>query len=62
MSETFRSPLTHVELEHSGLVPAEATKHAIGWLHFIERLGVAASDGDPRPDPWKTAPPAGGGP
>ena len=49
--------VTHVELEHSGLVPAEAAKHAIGWPHFIERLGVAAAGGDPGPDPWKTAPP-----
>jgi uncharacterized protein YndB with AHSA1/START domain len=54
-----RGAVTHVELEHSGLVSAEATKHAIGWPHFIQRLGVVASGGDPGPDPWKTAPPSG---
>lgn len=53
-----RGAVTHVELEHSGLVPAEAAKHAIGWPHFIQRLGVAARGGDPGPDPWKTSPPA----
>jgi hypothetical protein len=40
-------------LEHTGLVPTEAVKHARGWPHFIERLGVAASGRDPGPDPWK---------
>jgi uncharacterized protein YndB with AHSA1/START domain len=49
---------TRVELEHAGLVPAEAAKHAIGWPHFIARLGVAAAGGDPGLDPWKTSPPA----
>jgi uncharacterized protein YndB with AHSA1/START domain len=48
-----RGAVTHVQLEHSGLVPAEATKHAVGWPHFIERLAVAARGQDPGPDPWK---------
>lgn len=48
---------TRVRLEHTGLVPAEAAKHAIGWPHFVERLAIAASGGDPGPDPWKTSPP-----
>jgi uncharacterized protein YndB with AHSA1/START domain len=48
---------TRVTLEHSGLAPAEAKKHAIGWPHFIERLAVAARGGEPGPDPWKAAPP-----
>ncbi len=52
-----RGEATHVELEHSGLTPTEAKKHAIGWQHFIERLGVATAGGDPGPDPWKTSPP-----
>jgi len=52
-----RGTLTHVELEHTGLVPAEAAKHAIGWPHFIDRLGIAARGEDPGSDPWKTAPP-----
>jgi uncharacterized protein YndB with AHSA1/START domain len=54
-----RGSITRVELEHTGLVPAEASKHAIGWPHFIERLAVAAGGGDPGPDPWKTSPPTG---
>ena len=54
-----RGPVTHVELEHSGLAPAEAGKHAVGWPHFIARLLVAAGGGDPGPDPWKTSPPGG---
>ena len=48
-----RGALTHVELEHSGLVPAEATKHAVGWPLYIARLAVAARGQDPGPDPWK---------
>jgi uncharacterized protein YndB with AHSA1/START domain len=56
-----RGPITRVALEHRGLVPAEAHKHALGWPHFIERLGIAASGGEPGPDPWRTAPPASPG-
>jgi len=52
--------VTRVELEHTGLLPAEASKHAIGWTHFIARLGVAAAGGNPGPDPWKTSAPAEG--
>jgi uncharacterized protein YndB with AHSA1/START domain len=52
-----RGDRTRVQLEHRGLVPAEAKKHAVGWAHFIERLGVAAAGGDPGPDPWATSPP-----
>jgi uncharacterized protein YndB with AHSA1/START domain len=48
---------TRVTLEHSGLMPSEAKKHAIGWPHFVERLAVAARGLDPGPDPWKTASP-----
>jgi len=48
---------TRVPLEHSGLTAGEARKHAVGWPHFIERLGRAAGGRDPGPDPWKTAPP-----
>lgn len=54
---TARGRATLVELEHSGLVPAEATKHTIGWPHFIERLRVTAAGGDPGTDPWAAKPP-----
>ena len=52
-----RGDRTHVQLEHSGLLSVEASKHAMGWPHFIERLGIAARGDDPGPDPWKTSPP-----
>lgn len=52
-----RGALTRVELQHTGLAPSEAVKHAVGWPHFIERLGIAAAGGDPGADPWKNSPP-----
>jgi hypothetical protein len=51
---------TRVEFEHTGLVPAEAAKHVMGWPHFIERLAIAAAGGDPGLDPWKVPPPGQG--
>jgi uncharacterized protein YndB with AHSA1/START domain len=48
---------TLVELEHQGLTPYEAEKHAMGWPHFLERLGVLAAGGDPGADPWAAATP-----
>ena len=48
---------TLLELEHSGLLPSEAAKHAIGWPHFLPRLATAAAGGDPGPDPWAVSPP-----
>jgi uncharacterized protein YndB with AHSA1/START domain len=45
---------TRVELEHSGLSPAEEKKHAIGWPHFLDRLRVVGAGGDPGFDPWAT--------
>ena len=50
---------TLVELEHHGLTPAEATKHAIGWPHFLRRLVLLAAGEDPGVDPWATMPPTG---
>ena len=44
---------TRVTLEHSGLAPGEAQKHAIGWPHFIERLAIVARGDQPGPDPWQ---------
>jgi uncharacterized protein YndB with AHSA1/START domain len=43
---------TLVELEHHGLVPDEARKHAVGWPHFLGRLRVLAGGGDPGIDPF----------
>jgi uncharacterized protein YndB with AHSA1/START domain len=48
---------TIVSLVHSGLPNDEmVAAHADGWQHFFERLEIAATGGDPGPDPW-----AGGG-
>lgn len=46
---------TRLRLEHSGLVPEEAAKHAIGWPHFLGRLAILAAGGDPGPDPFAKA-------
>ena len=41
---------TRLRLVHSGL-PEEAVKdHSSGWDHYIGRLAVVASGGDPGPD------------
>jgi uncharacterized protein YndB with AHSA1/START domain len=56
-----RGPFSTLRLAHSGLTPEEATKHAIGWPHFLERLAVAARGDDPGVDPWKDEPPTVGG-
>ncbi len=43
---------TTLRLTHSGLAASEAEKHAIGWPHYLGRLGVLAGGGDPGRDPW----------
>jgi uncharacterized protein YndB with AHSA1/START domain len=43
---------TVIELVHRDLPPDELAKHDTGWHHFLERLLIAASGGDPGPDPW----------
>ena len=49
---------TIVRLVHRGLATDEARGlHATGWEHFLPRLQVAASGGDPGPDPWASANP-----
>jgi uncharacterized protein YndB with AHSA1/START domain len=52
---------TTVHVEHRDLPEVEARQHAAGWPHFLARLVVAGSGGDPGPDPWATSPPAGDG-
>src|SRR5688572_11085067 len=46
---------TRVTVEHRGLPPDQAAKHAIGWSHFLGRLRVAGRGGDPGPDPFAAA-------
>jgi uncharacterized protein YndB with AHSA1/START domain len=43
---------TDVEIVHRDLPEPEASGHARGWPHFLERLAIAAAGGDPGPDPW----------
>jgi uncharacterized protein YndB with AHSA1/START domain len=48
---------TLLEVEHQGLTPGETSKHAIGWPHFLDRLGTLARGDDPGEDPWARNPP-----
>jgi uncharacterized protein YndB with AHSA1/START domain len=42
---------TRVRLVHSGL-PADAVDdHGAGWAHYLERLSIVATGGDPGADP-----------
>jgi uncharacterized protein YndB with AHSA1/START domain len=52
---------TTLRLVHRGL-PDEtsAGNHAQGWEHYLGRLAIAASGGDPGPDPWRGPAPAAG--
>ena len=43
---------TVLSLVHSGLVPDEAKKHAIGWPHFLSRLHALSKGESPGRDPW----------
>lgn len=43
---------TLVRLTHDGLSPEQATGHAEGWTHYLERLGDAATSGEAGLDPW----------
>lgn len=45
---------TMLELRHRDLPPEQREQHHVGWEHFLGRLTVAASGGDPGPDPWST--------
>jgi uncharacterized protein YndB with AHSA1/START domain len=46
---------TLVTIVHRGLPGPEAAEHAAGWPHFLRRLALAGSGGDPGPDPWAGA-------
>jgi uncharacterized protein YndB with AHSA1/START domain len=43
---------TVLELVHRDLPEEELPKHEEGWAHYLPRIVVAASGGDPGPDPW----------
>jgi uncharacterized protein YndB with AHSA1/START domain len=42
---------TFVRLRHSGLDVESARRHNAGWTHYLERLRIASSGGEPGPDP-----------
>jgi uncharacterized protein YndB with AHSA1/START domain len=45
---------TIVRLTHRRLPSAEAAAwHQAGWHNYLQRLAIAATDGDPGPDPWR---------
>jgi uncharacterized protein YndB with AHSA1/START domain len=41
---------TVVHFTHRGLPPGQADPHARGWTHFLTRLAITSSGGDPGPD------------
>jgi uncharacterized protein YndB with AHSA1/START domain len=43
---------TMLHLTHRGLPAAARGGHGEVWDHYLPRLAVAASGGDPGPDPW----------
>jgi uncharacterized protein YndB with AHSA1/START domain len=45
---------TVVRFSHSGLPAEEVPGHTDGWTHYLARLVIAASGGDPGPDPRLT--------
>jgi uncharacterized protein YndB with AHSA1/START domain len=48
---------TRLRFRHRDLPNADASaSHAHGWDHYLERLAVVASDGDPGLDPWIAGP------
>lgn len=46
---------TRLRLTHTGLVAEEAARHRIGWPHFLSRMAICATGGDPGVDPFSTA-------
>jgi uncharacterized protein YndB with AHSA1/START domain len=44
---------TRLRFTHRDLPTPEAVeRHAAGWDHYLDRLGIAAAGGDPGADPW----------
>lgn len=50
---TPKNGATVVHFTHSGLPPDQVPGHREGWNHYLGRLMVAASGGEPGPDPWR---------
>ena len=49
---------TRVQVHHAGLPEPRVAGHRAGWAHFLPRLAVAASGGDPGADVWRPLAPA----
>ena len=47
---------TIVRLVHEGLSDDQAAGHSEGWEHYLERLSIAAREGDAGADEWALAP------
>jgi uncharacterized protein YndB with AHSA1/START domain len=45
---------TVLRLRHLGLGVDHVEEHGEGWMHYLNRLAVAAAGGDPGPDPNAT--------
>lgn len=43
---------TLLRLRHAGLGRDETDDHGKGWQHYLDRLAIVASGGDPGPDPY----------
>lgn len=43
---------TLIRFTHTGLPPEEVAPHREGWIHYLGRLAIVATGGDPGPDPW----------
>ncbi|MEX2623211.1 MAG: SRPBCC domain-containing protein [Acidimicrobiia bacterium] len=41
---------TLLRLTHHGVPPDEIAKHSAGWTHYLQRLALVASGGDPGAD------------
>jgi uncharacterized protein YndB with AHSA1/START domain len=41
---------TLVRLSHRGLPPSDRPPHAVGWDHYLSRLAISATGGDPGRD------------
>ena len=50
---TEEGDTTTLRLRHSGLPELDRESHGLGWDHYLNRLMIVATNGDPGPDPWK---------
>jgi uncharacterized protein YndB with AHSA1/START domain len=50
---------TLLHLVHRGVTPWRRSASGDGWTHYLARLAIAATGGDPGPDPWASAPTIG---